>query len=507
MSKGKVIHGFQERRRLETALQELSRLQDDEQRLLRAQELARHGRALLPLILRHLGTDDPLLRGALGLVLSYMPRELIAPKLREVAANPQRSDQERMTALMFLERFLDEPVEESLYAQLRNPNAVIEQSLREVIQHQDDIPDIVVDYLTQLQEEPVDVALMVMDAISRMGEENVFPLLAMLAQDVRPDVATAAVRLLERSSHPQRAAVLSFLAETAFGDVQTLAERSVRKMRMRGLNVDAPAQAHWRALVTAPDMHGSQAIWLVRQVDGEQRLLGFLANAEVGVQFAFVLDDVPPDLVPALEVGRMLPIVMGEDANDPDSLAWFLEVALGHVRRWVQEFVHQNYISEYQLPVLFRRHIFTFWAETAHAGIAEAPSLPQAELDALPRVLDLFQHPTLARWYVEPPRDAFAERRWLRSGLDEKAFARALDGMDESAFPESLWLTIGEHLYRLAEWFLLAEEGELAAHAVTAAYALEHLPYGKNVFAQMLVARGLAITFSRLQQARDQWDE
>ena len=507
MSKGKVIHSFQERRRLETALQDLSRLQDDEARLLRAQELAQRGNALVPLILRHLDTDDPLLRGALGLVISYMPREIIAPPLREVASNPQRSDQERMTALMFLERFLDEPVEESLYAQLRNPHAVIEQSLREVIEHQETIPDIVVDYLTQLQEEPVDVALMVLDAITQVDQGDVFPLVAMLAQDIRPDVGAAAVRVLEGLTHPERTAVLTFLAENAFGDVQTLAERGVRKMRMRGMQVEYRGRARWRALVTAPDMHGSQALWLLRQNAEERQLLGFLANAEVGIQFAFFLDDVPSDLVPALDIGQMLPIVMGEDPNDPDSLAWFLEVPIGHVRRWVQEFVQQNYISEYQLPVLFRRHIFTFWAETARAGIAEPPTLPQPDATSLSQAMGLFQHPALVRWYVEPPRDAFAERRWLRSGLDEDAFAQALSAIDASTFPKSLWISIAEHLYQLAEWFLLAQEDVLARHAVTAADALGHLPYDENPFAQMLVARGLAHTFTQLQQARDHWDE
>ncbi len=510
MSKGKVIHGFQERRQLENELQALSRMQDDVARMQRAQELARHGDALIPLILRHLDTDDPLLRGALGLLVSYLPPERISSSLRSVVANPQRSDQERMTALMFLERFLDEPVEESLYAQLRDPQAVIEQSLREVTGHQESLPDIIVDYVVQLQEEPVDVALMVLQAMSKMDEERTFPLLALLAQDIRPEVALAAIKYLEmaaRPQHPYYQAVLAFLADMATDDIRKIARRSLRKLHMRGLQADMRQEATWRALITAPDMHGSQALWMIRQNAEERRLIGLLVNADVGVQFAFVLDDVPSDLIPSMEIGRTLPIVMGNDPNDPDSLAWFLEVPIGRVRRWMQALVQRNYIGAYQMPAIFRQYGYLFWTETQAGGEAAERSLPKPDMQRLPEAIRLFEHPALARWYVEPPHDAFAERRWLQEGLDEVAFQRAFQAIDGSTFPDSLWVALADHLRRLAEWFLLADEEALACHAVTGAYALEHVPYEHNPFAQTLVAKGLAQMFLRLRQERDRWEE
>ncbi len=508
MAKGRVIHIFQERRELELALKDLSQIRNALERETKARELATRGEALVPIILRHLDTTDPLLRGAMGLVAMYMPRDVIAPPLREVVANPQRSDQERMAALMLLERFLDEPVEESLYAELRNPNAVLEQSLREVLDHQEQLPDIVLDYVNQLQEEPVDVALTVLEIMARHLDDRSLPLLTLLAQDIRYAVAEEACHLLSQTRLPQARAILETLAATLPPPARSAAERGARKMRMRGVPLPAPAPVSWRALTTAPDMHGTHAIWLLREEGDDRTLVGMLVNMEVGIQFAFVLENVSPDLVPPLPEGHgILPIVMEEGASTEDNMAWFLEIPIGHARRWLRRLTAQNYDNDYQLPVMYRQHAPRFWQETATHGEVPAPDLPSPDLSRLHLTVELFRHPALSTWYLEPPHDAFRERRWLRAGLTEEVFLQALEDIPAELFPETVWEGIARRLHAVAEWFLLAGENELALLTVTAADAVRRVPFKQNPFAQMLVARGLALTFQRLQQARDRWDE
>lgn len=505
MTSERVIHTFRERREIDLQLQEMAREVDELAREQMARALAERGEAVVPVLLRHLGTTNPLLRGAIGLVAMHLPKEIIAPRLRDIAANPQRSDQERIAALMILERYLEEPVEESIYAELRNPQAVLEQSLREVVEHQDTVPDIVQDYVGQLQEEPVEVAQTILGMTLRFPPEKVLPVLSLLAQDVREDVAEPALHTLSRLRLPQALRVLDTLAALLPPPLQEVAQRSARKLRMSGVKEEPVPRARWRALVSPPDVLGGQTFWLVREVDGEQDMVGILANMDLGLQFAFRLQDVPPDFVPEPEHGDRIITVASPDGKAQGPFL-FLDAPLGHVRRWIRVLVHQNYTAEYQLPVLFRHHILRFWWETEEAGQSPPPSLPEPGDDVYLNPLLLFQHPALAAWYVEPPSNVIQEQRWLQAGLGEKIFSEVLETIDPQAFPPPFWDEVSRRLAYMAEWLTIAGEIEHAQYAWGASESLRRWPHVRNPFAQILLARGLALTFQRLREARDRWE-
>ncbi len=502
---GRIIRTFQRRQEIHSALKALARVRDERERLKQAEALAQYGEEIIPILLRYLDTTDPFLRGAVGLVVSFLPRETIAPRLREVVMNPARNDQERMTALMFLERFLDEPIEESVYAQLRDPHAVIVQSLREVVTYQKESPDLLLEYVSQLQEEPVEVALMVLSAMSQFPPEEMYPLLQLLAQDVREEVALAVIEALERNPHPTGLAILDLLAHLADEPIRTRGRRASTKMRMRGVRPADRPDTQWRTLVTPPDIHGSQAFWLLRNRGGRYSLLGLLTNMALGIQFAFYLNDVPDGLVPEQPVGQILPVAMGDDPTQPSEVAWFLEAPVGHVRRWLKRLVMQNYHSAYQLPVSYRHWGAHFWWETAH--IPEATlSLPAPRPPSLEEAFFLFRHPVLHQWYMDLPRDPEQERMWVQQGLEYSTLLSAFIEVRDRV-PADVWPGLSPPLRALAEWMLLAGEEELAQFAVDGARAMEELSYEENPYAQALVLRGLDMLFTELRRARDHWDE
>ena len=68
------------------------------------------GEVLLAAVLRHLGTSSSQLRGGLGQLCALLPLEDTATALRGVAGNRGKNPQERTTAALILERYLEQPV-------------------------------------------------------------------------------------------------------------------------------------------------------------------------------------------------------------------------------------------------------------------------------------------------------------------------------------------------------------------------------------------------------------
>ena len=78
--------------------------------------IAGHGNAVLPVLLARLDTDDPGRRGGLAQVALRLDRESVVAALRDVARSQDRGDRARLSALTILERYLDEPIDDSLIA-------------------------------------------------------------------------------------------------------------------------------------------------------------------------------------------------------------------------------------------------------------------------------------------------------------------------------------------------------------------------------------------------------
>ena len=180
----------------------------------------------------------------------------------------ERSDQARLTALMILDRFLHQPVDEALLAGLQDPDTVAAQSLRELVHEMARNQFVVIEYLNQLAEQPPDVARTVIDAIpDQPASPHLITLLRMFAQGEDKALAQAALEQLSRTRSPEAVRALLSLGATLPPAQAAIAARSVRKLRMSGVS-DRPEQlghqpGGWRALLSPVDGAGAQVVWFI----------------------------------------------------------------------------------------------------------------------------------------------------------------------------------------------------------------------------------------------------
>jgi hypothetical protein len=265
-----IIHTFQQRRQLEEELDALAvtnsqaALQGAVRRLAERYPTA----LLLAGITRRLGTPNSQLRGGLGQLCTLLPAQEAADALRAVAGNRQKSPQERTTAALILQRFLDQPPPPGLLADLAGAEEAPYQSLLEAVAEGKRNRHVLLEYVTQMQEHPVDVAFMVLRLIDRLPPADEAELLRLIAHDARRPVAHAAIeRLAAAAAAPGGEAclrslqtlVLSLLPEEA-----ALAERSLRKLQFSGRRYAPPPAHGWQALLGPSDPSGYVSLWFVR---------------------------------------------------------------------------------------------------------------------------------------------------------------------------------------------------------------------------------------------------
>ncbi len=506
MSQGRVIRTFRERLEIEEKLQALARERDDHARNALAQELAQRGERIVPVILRHLKTTNPLLRASLGLVASYLPADIITPALYRVVSDPQRSDQERMAALMILERFLGEEIEDSMYAELRDPDAVMEQALREVVENLHEYPEIIIDFIAQLEEEPSDVALMLLNIAERFPEDQTFPILVALAYDLRPEVAELALHLLGKTHHPEALPALTTLVDFLPTPQRTTAERSARKLRLKGGIRYTYEPTTWRTFASAPDIHGTQAFWLLRTGSPPYLLISLLANVDLGIQFAFVLHEIPQEFIPPTENKAQrasIPLDVSINATER-RIAWLREIPVAHARRWLKNLTIQNYVNAYTVPTMYRLHITRFWQETREEGLAATPTLPSFSYNALPDPQRFFEHEAFLLWNITPIRDVFQDRGDTSAPPTIEAFYAAVQRVRSQDFAPGTWHHVAERLLQTAEWFMVIGEPRMAEQAVAVAHIMRTTEYEMNPFARLLVERGIFEKFQRLRRKHEQ---
>ncbi len=506
MSEGRVIRTFQERLEIEKKLQALAEEQNPQQRMAQAQSLAQHGQRLIPVILRHLKTTDPLLRSALGLIAMHLPRDLIAPSLYQVVSDPQRSDQERIAALTILDRFLGEDIEESMYAALRDPYAIMEQAVRELTEHLPRMPEIIIDFVNQLEEEPPEVPLMLLDILDRFPGEHVFPILVALAYDQRPNVAEPALHKLGQNPHPDALPTLLTLADVLPVPQKTIAERNARKLRLKGAASRTYSPTPWRTFASAPDIQGTQAFWLLRNEASSNLLISLLGNIDLGLQFAFVLDDIPAEFIPPPSTPdriASIPLDISVNANER-RIAWLKEVPVAHMRRWLKHLIAQNYSNEYTIPTMYRLNATQFWQETQHEGIAEPPPLPEFTHRTLPDPHHFFNHEAFILWSLIPERDPLEVYRETDRPLSIDTFYTVLRHIRANDFAEGTWHRLARRLLQVAEWFTVIGDTRMATQTVTVAHFMRTTDYAANPFAHVLVERGVFEAFQRLRQEREE---
>ena len=215
--------------------------------------------------------------------------------LRGVAGNRQKTPHERTAAALILERYLEEPPPQGLLADLAGNEDVPYQSLLEAIEAGRQNRHVLLEYVAQMQQHGMEVAFMVLGLIDRLNTGDRVDLLRLIAQDLRPPVARAAIdRLGQLAADDQGKAALRALhtlQPMLAPDYAAVVERILRKLQFTGKRYTPPAPERWRALLTPADVGGYVSVWLVRDPAPMQpesgAALGFVLNLLDGfVQFS-----------------------------------------------------------------------------------------------------------------------------------------------------------------------------------------------------------------------------
>lgn len=491
----KVLTGLMERRELEAALAELGEITDLEQLTARAREIAQRGRAVLPVLLSMLDTDDPQLRGGLGHVAANLPREQVVPALRALAQSPERSDRARLSALTILDRFLHEPLDESLLAAIRNPDQVALQSLSELVREMERSPLAVLEYLSQLAEQPAEVAGMIISAIPQMPpSRHLVTLLYMFAQDSDPIRARQALEQLSRTRSPEAYRALACLSIALPPSLVPLAERGLRKMRMSGVPEPPPAHRSWRALLSPIDGSGAQLAWLIGQPamgdDSHQSLIGILVKDPEGIVMCVGSLEATAEVLPPLQpLGNLYVMQQGNDTMP----VILLEVPFDAAREVIRRGAALNWAAGTPLPAEYRFFNALIW----EMGVPQPVTAPAAGNFAPAETVALLDHPAFASWFwLTPEVQQAAEELGKMHTL--AARTAAVSRLADTCFDQAMVASYQRRLRGMAEWLMLAGEQQASALAATAAAQLDSRPASESPFLRRLISIGLDVAVAAI---------
>jgi hypothetical protein len=496
-SNPKILTGLMERRALEAEFAALANTTDPETLVQRAQEIAQHGNAAIPVLLASLDSGDPQLRGGLGQVAARLERSAIVPALRAAARGRDRSDRARLAALTILDRYLHEPIEDALLAELQDPQTLAQESLRELLQEMARNPYSIIEYLTQLAEQPPDVPRMILDAIpSAQPNPHLATLLRMLAQDPDRALAQAAIEQLGRIRSGQAVRALATLQPTLPPDLAALAERARRKLRMSGAT-EAPidlevepwlSQAHEQWLLISPvDAAGAQMTWTISAPDAEGRctILSIVTQDAAGIVGCTELRGVPASDLPQPQgAGRVHRIAHRQGAWPIE----LLEAPAAAGRQTIQEALERNRANGSPTPLQYRLLNPVIWLHEGDGGPAAAEP-PPAPDDAAAAAI-LLDHPAFLGWHWWP-KDLPLSARWgaQSSGARARTAIEAALGQ----FGPEVCASYARRLRAMQRWLLLAGDGPAAALAEVAARQVEAGQPQESPFVQRLARAGFEV--------------
>ena len=490
--------GLMERRALEAAFRELAETTNYAQQVERAEAIAQHGSAALPVLLAMLDTEDPQLRGGLGQVAARLERTLVAPALRLAARARDRSEAARLTALTILDRYLHEAPDSELLSALQDPRAMARQSLRELMLEMERSEFAVVEYLTQLAEQPLDVPDMLLAAIPEMpAHEHLVTLLRMFAQGQKPIAAQKALDLLGRTRMPAAAQALAALTQTLPPERAALAERNLRKLRLSGVAVTPPSAEGWRALLSPVDGSGAQVIWFVKAEEDNApgKLFGVLTQDPAGIVLGFGSQTAPmKDLPPAQPIGSQHGVPQAEGLP-PLAL---LEAPFEAGRRAVRDALELHWTAKTTPPLEYQLLNPLIWS-AAPCSAASEPELAPAITAHTAALLD---HPAFASW-LWYSADLQETARQLGRRHDAAARRAQVIAVADAQFGPEVVASYRRRLAAMTRWLALAGQPEAAALAQIVVEQLALAPAAESPFVRRLIGNGIDLALSNQRRRFD----
>lgn len=506
-TQGKIITAFRQRRWVEDQIRAMLKLRSEHELAAHAARVARSGSQVIPAIFRHLSTSNPQLLGVLGTIATHLDHEEISAALYDVAMEPSYSDRERMAAILILNRFLGEEVYEEFFDSLDDPHEVAIQSLMEMLAEASRNRLVLLEYVRTLEAQLPEVVLAVVETMSEFGGQQVIEPLRLLAQDPRPDVASRALYALGTVRLPQSARALQTLLPTLLPDRRAPAERSLRKLRLAGVQYDRlpSPDGDWRTLISPVDGQGSQAIWFLQPNGPHCRFFSILVNDTLGLRNAFGDENLDSTHLPQRqEVGSVCTFTLSGVAT---SLT-LLESDFDYGRRRVMEGLSRHN-DENPTPLEYRLLNDLLWQYDV-SSVEASPRLPNSrpgnDAASAEGTGVLLKHPTFDSWFVESEDIYASAARLLLGGAladNEEELTRLLGQLAHSHFGAEELARQQARLTLMAEWLLRAGEAQAAELALSAAAGMRERPVHEHPLLVGMVKKGLEIAMNNLRLGFD----
>ncbi len=471
----KIITTFQNRLELDAAVRSLGETSGDWELRQRAVEIAqRYGDKALPALIAALDTTNPQLRGGLGHLAKRLDKDATVAALRVAAHNRTLPDQARLTAITILERFLEVAPDDAMYAGMAAPEQLALRSLQEVLADAQSDRMVLVEYFRQLGQEPPDVQLTMVKAARLLEGAKGVELFSMFAQEPAQAVATEALQALGMIADPAAAAALQGILPGLPPELRQQAERSLQKLRLRGVPVQVlaapPAEA--RCLASPVSGDGYQMLWffLPPTDDAKGDVLEVLISQQQGVLAAAGRRGVEAKALPE----RQAPGALLQGSADQPLL---LEAAFDYGRRRLLAALPRHWAADQPTPLPYRLlgPQLWRWARPEPAGVL--PDLPTAGRDDTVR---LMQHPAMGSWFLQS-RSIYARAERVLTSADAptpEVFVQLIaetlqEALDSGDLPPA---TVQANLVAMVEWFTAAGDAEHADLALAAAQTVAEDP-------------------------------
>lgn len=513
----RVINTLRERLEVERQIDDLLGATSEEEYAARARQVAESGAQVIPAVLHKLCEADPRQLNALGVVASLYPRrDEILNKLYETAADSKRPDRERVSAMLILERFLNESPDPYLLQTLEDPRAVAIESVRDLIQASTQDPSVLLEYTRVLSEQSIEAIEGVIDTLLEIGQEKALPALCLMAQVANDEMAATALHAIGRVRDPEAAQRLQGLLPLLPPDRRALGERSYRKLQLAGVPIDplpAPDPA-WRALVSPPDGSGTQVVWFLRDPDAEGRcpFVGVVL-LEDGLAQAYGNHSVPAEALP--ERGRpgylhRVPLqLFAQPGDGPEAdAAWcyVVEADLDYGRRLLWGRQARQLEEGRSLPPAYRLLGQLIWRYDTRSMDEEEERLPTpvGVLDLLPQTGSLPYHPFFRGWYVRSERATALSQAMssLIPSTDPEAVHAWAARLAQESFDEAALEQLAARLRAMSRWLWQAEQVQLVELAMVAVDTVTRIPPSRHPLTLGMAELGLSLAMQTLRKER-----
>lgn len=508
----KLINTFHLRRKLNAAIEALGETTSEAELIEQVRAIIQKydPELILTVLRKFLDNSSSQLRGGLGRLATLLPYEEVTTALRHEAANRNNPTQARLTAALILERFLQAEIPPALMSDLKDPEVVVMQSLQEAITEGKQNRYVLLDYVRQMRQESEDVAYMVINLIEKLPPADRLELLRLIAYDMRPRVAKAALERLSALRQPEvarrTAETLYTLRANLSPELADLADRNLRKLRFSGVVYEPPSMDGWRALLTPATLTGEQDLWFLRTHQQTGTIIGLHVDNHRGVIEAFGSEEVEARYMPPTrQVGEMISIAVA--GNTPYV---FLEIPADYACWHLQQILdkHWQQAQPHPLPDEYTLHNFSLFRhvqpqpndELAHL-LASGPGLWAAEQDQLEQAAaEFLRHPAMGGWFFQEQtmKEALLRTSHQREPVDMASLLPSLmSEMFAGVAAEQVAERLQAALRAQAGWLSIAGHERAAQYAVLLAESFVHVPLIQHPLTALMMEVGLMLMLSR----------